>query len=145
MGDNPLIPAHAELRSAAQRMSDAVNIAVALGPDSAPGRYMAFSLADGSTDEVVYDTRNDAVRHTANKPGAYCYVCLTPDGMTVRVCERFLSGHRALYASGHRIPHPEDVGGLEIELPQRTEAWKQSGLILPGHLQPPPPNPLWRP
>ncbi len=143
MPGNPLIPAHAELRSAAQRMSDAVNIAVTLGPDSAPGRYMAFRLDDGSTDEVVYDTRNDAIRHTMNKPGAYCYVCLTPDGMSVRVCERFLTGHRAMHAAGRRIPHPED--GLEIELPQRIEEWKPTGLILPTHLDRPKPNHLWRP
>lgn len=143
MGDNPLVQPGAELRSAAQRMSDAVNIAITLGPDSAPGRYMAFSLADGSTDEVVYDTRTDAVRHTCNKPDAYCYVCLPPDGMSVRVCERFLAGHRTLYRNGYRIPHPEDV--MEIELPQRIETWKPSGLILPTHTDRPTTNRLWRP
>lgn len=126
---------------AARRMSDAISLHLAADPDNAYGKYMGFKLRDGESDGVLYDTRSDAIRHQKSMD-AMCYVQIRPGGMSPRVCEDFLIGHRAMHDAGYRIPHPEDV--LEIDLPQRREQWAQSGLILPPK-KPMGPRTIWTP
>lgn len=141
MGGDPQAPAFSD---AAKRMSDAVTLALTVHGLNASGKYMAFTLEHAETDHEIYDNREDAIRHTCNKPAAYCYVQLPYTGMPPADAERFLIFHRKLYQAGMRMPHPEDQP--EIHMPQRIEQWSEHGIVLPDHLMPNRRrNQLWRP
>ena len=94
--------------SAAKRCSDAVNLHVsAIGFDAAR-KFVAVSLADGRSDNVLYDTKADAVRHQTNE-FTYAYVCIPPSGMSVCQAESFMATNRKLYDAGFRMSDPRDV------------------------------------
>lgn len=73
-----------EEKDAVQRLCEAVNIHVhALGSD-AYGKFVAVRLEDGrSVDGTLYDTREDAVRHTIHDPWCF-YVKVNPGGLGPR-------------------------------------------------------------
>lgn len=118
---------------AAHRMSDAVAQALTDYGHVAWGKYMAFRMSDARGDGRVYDDRREAIRFQTGLD-VMCYVRITPDGMTPRVAQTFLDGHRQVHAAGMQWPHPQDTTAPEFELPGRIETWKPSGLILPPHL-----------
>lgn len=128
--ENPLI----RYSDAARRMSDAITQALNDYGSVAWGKYMAFRLSDGKGDGRVYDDRPEAVRFQTGLD-VMCYVRIPPDGMTPRVAETFLAGHRQVHDAGMQWPHPQDTHAPEIELPGRNELWKPSGLLLPQNLR----------
>jgi hypothetical protein len=69
---------------------------------------MAFALADGTTDHVVYPSKSDAIAHMSNE-FLYCYVhlagCVT--GMPPKDAQLWLELHREAYDAGMRLSEPK--------------------------------------
>jgi len=97
---------------AAKRMSDHINARVAFTPPDElfHNPYMAFALADGSTDGVLYPTKADAVSHQSNEY-RYCYFSFRSAmaGANPKDCQLFLDVHRHTYEQGGRLTAPEDL------------------------------------
>jgi hypothetical protein len=87
---------------AARRLSDAVSLA-ALNDDA--GKWMAFKLSDGSTNNGIYDSRASAVAHTW-WPELYCFIQVPPGGMQPREADAYLDYFRQLYDAGGRFHEP---------------------------------------
>jgi len=94
---------------AAKRMSDAIRLAVTfhVWEEIATG-WMAFALADGSTDHVVYPSKSDAIAHMSDE-FRYCYVHLRAcvKGMPEKDAELWLQLHREAYDAGLRLADPQ--------------------------------------
>lgn len=75
-------------------------------------KWMAFRLRDGSGDGVIYDSKQDAVRHQLDER-LCAYLCFRNclGGTTQQECEVFLKFNRDLYDAGGRMPDPDDITG----------------------------------
>jgi hypothetical protein len=79
----------------AMRVADAITLHwVAGGWDGCVGRWMAFKLADGRTDNILYPSQYDAVRHQKGIYQHYMYLKLVPGGMSICEAEILLALHR---------------------------------------------------
>jgi hypothetical protein len=102
---------------AAKRVSDATMLAwVAHGWDSV-GQWMAFALADGTTDHVVYPAKRDAVRHMPNEFN-FMYAKLQPAGMPVCAAEIMLRFTRQAHDAGFRLADPDAKDGGKDLIPR---------------------------
>lgn len=106
---------------AARRMSDAVNLAVKFGEDDiiGGGAFMAFALADGSTDHTLYPTKAAAIAHQSNE-FLYCYLSLRrcPGGLQPKDAQIWLDLHRHVYDHGGRLADPDSP---DMIMPQARE------------------------
>lgn len=100
---------------AARRMSDQVNLHLAAGQVM---RWAAIRLADGTSDGVAYDTKQDAIRHQLHEE-LCTYVLIQPGGMQPREADAVLRFTRWAYDNGYRIRDPDDP--LPV-MPGRMEA-----------------------
>jgi hypothetical protein len=66
----------------AKRLADAVNLHIHAQGNDAAFKAMAFRLEDGSSDGVLYDTRDDALRGVDSKPGVWGVLQIPPTGTT---------------------------------------------------------------
>lgn len=104
---------------AAQRLADAVNLHVMvqneeIGNGRSRSGYVAVQLSDGrSPDGILYDRRQDAVRHQI--PRTCLYVKVGRQTMTPREAWVHLNFQRAQHKLG------VDLDGEETILPQRLE------------------------
>lgn len=92
-----------DLKDAANRMRDAVNLQVcagALGVRARHLRWLAIRLEDGRSDGTVYESRADAVRHTQNKARGWFYVKVGAESMGEREAIIVLQQARQAFASG---------------------------------------------
>jgi hypothetical protein len=85
----------AEDWDAAKRISDTVNLHLVATTDPMENvrKWCVFALSDGATDNIVYDTKDDALRHTRHSKD-HCYLQITPDGITQNDALRFLRINR---------------------------------------------------
>jgi hypothetical protein len=98
----PFLPTLSDI-DAAKRIADAVNLVVAAeGLWTVKGRWMAFRLADGSTDRIHYPTKADCRRHQTH-PELCFYVSLTPDGMKEDSALRLLHFNRRAKTNGYDL------------------------------------------
>lgn len=104
------------LKEAGKRMADALNLALVAGGIAVTGRWMAFSLADGRSDNVLYDTRDDAIRHQFHETLAH-YEQMRPRSWSADECAMTLQYARAAYGAGWR---PEREAPAPI-MPVRNE------------------------
>lgn len=98
-----MIPEHvpAEFRQpsdAAKRCADTITLASIAG---SVGRFMAIRLADGGSDNALYDSQEDAIRHQL-RPQFCTYIQVPPDGMQPYEAEALLDYWRKLNDSGVR-------------------------------------------
>jgi hypothetical protein len=91
-------------------------LARGLGFDAA-GKFVAVRLADGGSDNALYDTRRDAVRHQFDEK-LCAYVRVTPNGMNVCAAESFMATQRKLYDAGFRLTDPDDARGGKQVVPR---------------------------
>jgi hypothetical protein len=104
---------------AAKRISDATMLQwVAGGWDMTVGKFMAFKLEDGRSDNVLYDNYRDAVRHQGNNEMLYMYVKLHPGGMSVCEAEAMLKFNRQAHSNGFRMPDPDHRAGGHVLIPR---------------------------
>jgi hypothetical protein len=102
------------LKECGKRAADVLNNAVIDNGLAATGRWMAFRLDDGSSDKVIYDTRDDAIRHQLQPAH---YEQLKPHGYSPDVMAMTLHYARAMHSAGLR-PHRGDPAPI---LPVRRE------------------------
>lgn len=89
----------------ARRLADAYNAKLLENRLAHRGKWMAFKLADGSTNSVLYDTFKDARRFNGNAP--HIILQLAPDGIRPRAAAAILKFHRGLHDSGMRLGDPD--------------------------------------
>jgi len=98
-----------EVTDAARRMADYINVKVVSQPwDAICNGWLAIRLADGSCDGVLYDTRQDAIRHQLHEQ-LCAYFCMRNalGGANPRDCQIYLNIHRHAYDNGGRLAEPE--------------------------------------
>lgn len=83
-------------KDAAQRISDTVALHLTAADDihDVVGQWCAFHLDDGLTDGSLYPSKDDAIRYQKGDPKNYCYLKLTPDGITVNDAWHYLKTNR---------------------------------------------------
>lgn len=98
----------------ARRMSDAVTLAAIAG---GAGCWLAIKLQDGSSDNVLYPSRSEAIRHQTSSE--YCtYVLVPPDGMQIRQADAVLDFWRQCYDAGFRAVDPrDDIPSMPLTAP----------------------------
>jgi hypothetical protein len=88
----------------ARRVSDTTRLAwTVYGWDGFVKHWMAFSLRDGSSDNVVYPDKLDAMRHTSNEYH-HMFLVMHPTGMSICEAEIMLSVHRNARRGGIAMP-----------------------------------------
>lgn len=101
---------------AAKRLSDTYNLHIVAG--ARRGLVIAYSLADGSSDNVLYDSRADAVAHQRHNEARRGYVRIGPGRMTVCEAAALIRWDRqAARLAGAQLG--EKSGGLEV-IPRLT-------------------------
>lgn len=100
---------------AARRLADTYNLhRIGLG-DGAIGKWFAASLAEGRSDDVLYDNKQSCVQHQHHNEDYYTYIKIVPSSMRVCDAEVMLRTARTLYEKGIRLADPDDKrGGLEV-------------------------------
>lgn len=103
----------ADEKSAVRRMMDAVNLhyqaRIASANDGAPPQFVAIYLEDGSSDGVLYDSREDAAFKTRNYPRVCFYVKVGIETMSFREAAIVFMMNRQAYASGVRFAEEAPV------------------------------------
>lgn len=100
----------------ARRLHEAVTLALLGQGRGVVGKWIAARLSDGMTDGNVYDRKSDAIRHQLHEMQC-AYVCIPPDGMTVRQADLYLRFTEGLYKAGHRLADPDN----HLHMPRRRE------------------------
>jgi hypothetical protein len=125
---------------AAKRVSDAYRLhTTALGA-AAAGRWMAVSLAEGTGDGVLYDSKTDAVRHQHGNESWFAYLVIGPWDMDVCEAEDYLAAVRLWAKAGIPLTDPREVVPRATVEDQRSlmrsiaggGRTRPSGLIYPG-------------
>lgn len=98
----------------AQRMTDVMNLhAVA----KAKG-WAVFALADGTSDNTAYETRDDALRSKRWNRDRYLYLQIPAGGVSdpaeMQAC---LDYARTLHDMGARLPDPRDFNAPDRDFP----------------------------
>lgn len=70
------------------------------------GKWFAAKLSDGTTDNVLYDTKAEAISHQHHNENYYTFICISPANMTVCSAEVMLTLARKLYDAGLRQSDP---------------------------------------
>jgi len=73
-------------QDAATRIKDTVSLHLVAASDvfDAVGQWCAFKLADGTGDNTLYPSKDEAINHQHGNPKDYCYLRITPDGISVK-------------------------------------------------------------
>jgi hypothetical protein len=90
-------------------MSDQVNARIVFTPWVVlMHSWMAFALADGSTDGVLYPSKTEAARHQSNEH-LYCYFTFktAAGGISARDAEIYLAFYRNAYDHGMQMADPQ--------------------------------------
>lgn len=103
-------------REAGKRMADVLNAQVVFGKLAGFGRVMAFALADGASDGVVYDTFADAMRHQRHEQLCH-YEVLRPTSYSADECALTLIYARAFHDRGGRydVQYPQPIRPVRLE------------------------------
>jgi len=112
------------LKEAGKRMSDILNLALVIHGPAITGRWMAFKLADGSGDNVVYDTRADAISHQFHETLAH-YEQMRPKGWSADECAMTLHYARAAYDAGWRPEREAPAPIMPVRLEDKAQKTRQ--------------------
>lgn len=86
---------------AAKRVADGYNLHLLAGRDNAVGRFLAFNLSDGRSDNALYDTKADAERHQHGHDRERLYVHVRATSMSACQAATLLRTARMLYDLGN--------------------------------------------
>jgi hypothetical protein len=95
-----------EFSDAARRCADTATLHVIADPANI-GKWIAVRLADGKSDNTIYDSRRHAVQAHWFEEKYWAFCQLHPGGMQPKEAEVFLDYHRKLYDAGFRLPDPD--------------------------------------
>lgn len=96
------------ISDAAKRMSEAVGLAIIANPPEVTSKgWMAFALADGQTDHVIYPSKAAAIAHQHDE-FRYAYLNLAQclGAMPLKDAQIWLDVHRQAYDGGLRLTDP---------------------------------------
>lgn len=96
---------------AARRFADEYNLHRIGDQYGSVGKWIAVRLDDGSSDHVLYDTKQDAIRHQHHNEKFYAFVRIVPTTMNVCDAEIYLGSLRKLYDAGFRLTDPDNRHG----------------------------------
>lgn len=88
---------------AAKRIVDCYNMHRVADPYGCIGFWMACALNDGHSDNVLYESKLDAIRHQKHNENYYTFIQIVPTTMTECEAEVMLKVARMLYDAGGRI------------------------------------------
>lgn len=101
------------------------NIAVHTDWETRVNSFIAIKLADGSTDGVLYESKQAAVRHCGGNEQWFAFFSFrsAPTGFaSPKDAAIFLAYHRMAYDRGFRLPDPDDAtGGPDLIMPTPQE------------------------
>lgn len=118
-----------QLEDAAKRVSDTYALHKSADPLGSIGKWFAVAMSDGTSDGVLYDTRQECVAHQHHNEMYYAYLQVTPGSLrTVRECKMWLVATRKMYDAGFRMTDPNARGGGR-ELIKRATVEDQRSLI----------------
>ena len=131
---------------AAKRVSDTYRLHRIAAGNDAIGKWLAVALADGTSDNVLYDSKQAAVRHQHHNEQWYAFIAVGAWDMNPCEAEEFLSINRTLYDNGIRLTDPDHAqGGPEVITRSTVEDQRSlmrsirnhgrtrpTGLIYPG-------------
>lgn len=131
MADN-LCPHGRKVCSECQHVTDAGKrafdivrgLAIFTDYDTRVRSWIAIRLEDGGSDQVLYDSKKEAIRHQAfEQQCAYFSYRGAPNGFTsAKDAAIWLEYHRQLYTNGMRLVDPDDAhGGPDIIMPTANE------------------------
>jgi len=116
---------------AAKRVADQWNLHRIGDPYGAIGKWFAVRLDDGTSDSVLYDTKQDAVKHQHHNEQFYAFLKIVPFTITPCEAEVYLASARNLYKAGMRMPDPDDVnGGRDVIKRSTWDDQTAQGLFL---------------
>jgi hypothetical protein len=94
---------------AAKRIHETINVMhIARTWEELSRGWMAFKLEDGTTDNVLYDSRADAIKHQLHEQQClYIAMRTTLGGVPVRDCQILIDVHRHIYDAGGRLADPQ--------------------------------------
>lgn len=126
-----------ETIDAANRMRDAVNLHVVAGVLGARERHLqwlAIKLEDGRSDGTVYESRQDAVNHTANREKGWFYVKVGAETMSEREAIIILQMSRQAFKNGVIFAEEETITPMlnELTAPYIPNTMNKLGLIIPN-------------
>lgn len=88
---------------AAKRISDTYTLHRLADPYGNIGSWFAAALQDGTSDNTLYDSKPDAIRHQHHNENYYTFIQIVPAMMTPCEAEVMLKVARMIYAKGGRI------------------------------------------
>jgi hypothetical protein len=91
---------------AAKRVYDTYHLHRTADIYGAIGKWFAAALADGTTDNEIYDSKAEAIRFQGHNENFYTFIQITQANMTVCSAEVMLTIARRLYDKGWRITDP---------------------------------------
>lgn len=101
------------------------NIAVHTDWETRIGSWLTIRLSDGHCDGVLYDSKQDAVKHCRGNEQWYAFFSFrnSPNGFaSPRDAAVFLAYARMAYDNGFRLPDPDDNrGGPDLIMPTPAE------------------------
>lgn len=128
-----------EHSDAAKRIADTFALHRLADPIGNIGHWFACAIADGTTDNVLYDSKLDAIKHQRHNETYYAYVQIVPAQMGICEAELFLSGVRKTYKARKSLmdrDHPkgglEPITRLSVEDQMAQVFGKPTNLIVPG-------------
>ena len=93
---------------AAKRMADTINLKIISHTwDELVNGYMAFKLADGTSDNVLYDSHAVAARHTDETQCGYFCFRSGMGGVNAKDCQILLNVWRAAHDAGIPMAEPD--------------------------------------
>lgn len=100
---------------AAKRISDIYNLHRLGMGDASIGRWFAARLNDGTSDDTLYDSKRDAVRHQHHDEQFFTFIKIGPYAMTPCDAAVMLKTNRTLHDKGIRLADPDHKrGGLDL-------------------------------
>lgn len=123
-----------EHSDAARRISDTYTLHRLADPIGNIGRWFAVALANGMSDNVIYDTRSECVRHQHHNELFYAYIQIIPGNMTICDAEMFLKTNRKLHDAGIKLTDRDHRSGGRVVIPRvsREDQMAQMRAILHG-------------
>jgi len=98
-----------------QRVSDTYNLHMLADRYNAIGKWFAAALKDGRSDNVLYDSKYDAVIHQKNNEKYYTFIKIGPASMHACEGQIMLNTARRLYKAGIRMADPDHrAGGFDL-------------------------------
>jgi hypothetical protein len=121
---------------AAKRLSDTYRLHRLADHFGSIGHWFAVSLGDGSGDNCLYPSKDEAISHQHHNEENCAFVQIVPSDMTVCDAEMYLKIYRRLREAGIRVTNPKQmIPRLTREdMGSQMRSIVSGGQVRPGNL-----------